>query len=178
MPVHIKSFSNWSMSVNVPRIDTGIGLAAVLSRDRLDSNEVIDAALQMQEAFVKMSSKEAAMKALRARTRPQRVFKPGDIVYVYRVLRKRKSVRENDVSTVPKPSKKAAWIGPGHVLALEGSVVWINMFGELWLQMSRLERRPRWKGGELWRNAGAAESEEECKQTRIPGCYNGGGRDS
>jgi len=27
--------------------------------------------------------------------------------------------------------RKAAWVGPGHVLAMEGSVVWIKMFGEL-----------------------------------------------
>eukprot|EP00435_Cladocopium_sp_Y103_P063446 s1441_g25.t1 len=115
----------------------------------LMSDELIDPALQMQdtsedfdrtlelrqlaqEAFMKMSSQDAAARALRARGRPQRVFKPGDVVYVYRVLRKKKSVRGDDVSAVPKPGKKATWIGPGHVLALEGSVVWINMFGELW----------------------------------------------
>lgn len=28
--------------------------------------------------------------------------------------------------------RKATWVGPGHVLVPEGSVVWINMFGELW----------------------------------------------
>eukprot|EP00435_Cladocopium_sp_Y103_P043622 s1741_g12.t1 len=28
--------------------------------------------------------------------------------------------------------RRPTWIGPGHVLAMEGSIVWINMFGELW----------------------------------------------
>lgn len=116
----------------------------------LMSDETIDPALQAngnsdafdklleirqiaQEAFMKMTSKEAAAKTLRARPRLQRTFRAGDLVYVYRVLRRKKTVRGFDeAERGPRVGQKATWVGPGHVLALEGSVVWINMFGELW----------------------------------------------
>lgn len=104
-----------------------------------DTTEEFDRLLQLrkiaQDAFVKLSSAEAASKALRARSRPQRIFKVGDIVYVYRLLRKKKSVKGVDVDEVKErgAARKATWVGPGHVLAImEGSVVWINMLGELW----------------------------------------------
>ena len=87
-----------------------------------------------QKAFLKLSCKEAAQKALKARPRMQRVFKSGEVVYVYRVLRRKKSVHGHE-GPAPRGSgvgQKATWVGPGHVLAMEGSVVWINMFGELW----------------------------------------------
>ena len=116
----------------------------------LMSDETIDPALQAQgtsdafdklleirqvaqEAFMKLASREAAAKSLKARPRLQRTFRSGDLVYVYRVLRKRKTVRGHDeAERGPRVGQKATWVGPGHVLALEGSVVWINMFGELW----------------------------------------------
>ena len=50
----------------------------------------------VQEAFVKVASKEAAAKALKARPRIQRTFKVGEAVYVYRVLRKKKSVQGHE----------------------------------------------------------------------------------
>ena len=73
----------------------------------LMSDEVLDPALQTQdttdefdrmltlrklaqEAFMKLSCQRAADKALKARPRLQRVFKAGDLVYVYRVLRQRR----------------------------------------------------------------------------------------
>ena len=113
----------------------------------LMSDETIDPALQSQtqtdefertlemrrvaqDAFMKLSSKEAAARALRARPRIQQEYKSGDLVYVYRTLRRRKAVRHGPAAR-PAPLK-AKWIGPGQVLALEGSVVWINMMGELW----------------------------------------------
>ena len=86
-----------------------------------------------QQAFVKVSSQDAAAKALKARPRVHRSFSPGDVVYVFRSLRKRKGVRgEAGAQRGGGLGRKASWIGPGHVLATEGSVVWINMFGELW----------------------------------------------
>eukprot|EP00435_Cladocopium_sp_Y103_P071079 s134_g36.t1 len=116
----------------------------------LMSDEVLDPALQVQhvsdafdrtlelrqiaqDAFMKLACKEAAAKSLRARTRIQRVFKAGDIVYVFRVLRKRKKVHgQPEAERGHGVGRRASWIGPGHVLAMEGSVVWLNMFGELW----------------------------------------------
>ncbi len=86
-----------------------------------------------QEAFVKLASKEAAAKALKARPRIQRTFRAGEAVYVYRVLRKKKSVQGHDSGERGHGvGQKASWIGPGCVLAMEGSIVWLNMFGELW----------------------------------------------
>ena len=87
-----------------------------------------------QKAFLKLSCKDAASRALKARPRIQRVFKTGEVVYVFRVLRKKKSVRghEGPVARGSGVGQKATWVGPGHVLAMEGSVVWVNMFGELW----------------------------------------------
>ena len=86
-----------------------------------------------QQAFVKVSSQDAAAKALKARPRVHRSFSSGDVVYVFRSLRKRKGVRgEVGAQRGGGLGRKASWVGPGHVLATEGSVVWINMFGELW----------------------------------------------
>lgn len=86
-----------------------------------------------QEAFVKLASREAAAKALKARPRIQRTFKAGEAVYVFRVLRKKKSVQGHDAGERGYGvGQKASWIGPGFVLAMEGSIVWLNMYGELW----------------------------------------------
>eukprot|EP00435_Cladocopium_sp_Y103_P039402 s1944_g10.t1 len=87
-----------------------------------------------QEAFMKVACQEAAARALKARTRLQRSFKAGDLVYVFRVLRQRKIVRghEGPKERGPGLGRKATWVGPGYVLATEGSVVWVNMMGELW----------------------------------------------
>ena len=87
-----------------------------------------------QEAFMKVACQEAATRALKARPRLQRSFKAGDLVYVYRVLRQKKSVRghEGPKERGPGLGRKATWVGPGYVLATEGSVVWVNMMGELW----------------------------------------------
>ena len=118
----------------------------------LMSDEMLDPALQMQftsddfdrtlelrqvaqDAFVKLASKDAAVKSLRARTRAQRIFKSGDVVYVFRALRKKKKKKIHGAPAAergPGMGRRPLWIGPGHVLAMEGSVVWINMFGELW----------------------------------------------
>ena len=86
-----------------------------------------------QDAFMKVASHQAAAKALRARPRQQRSFQAGDLVYVFRSLRKRKTVRgDQQAQRGTGLGRKATWIGPGAVLAMEGSIVWVNMFGELW----------------------------------------------
>ena len=81
-----------------------------------------------QEAFVKANSRDAARRAMRARPRTQRSWKPGDLVYVYRILRERRRVDGGG----GRITRKAVWTGPGTVLSMEGAVVWINMMGELW----------------------------------------------
>lgn len=114
------------------------------------SDEEIDPALQSQnnteafqrllefrqiamEAFAKVSSREAAAKALKARPRVQLAFSAGDVVYVYRVLRRQKTVHGAPrANTGHGMGRKATWVGPGYVLATEGSVIWVNMMGELW----------------------------------------------
>eukprot|EP00435_Cladocopium_sp_Y103_P070319 s238_g35.t1 len=124
----------------------------------LMSDEILDPALQVQDvseefdrtlelrqiaqdAFVKLASKDAAVKALRARSRAQRVFKTGDVVYVFRSLRRKKQVHQRpEAERGLGIGRRATWIGPGHVLAMEGSVVWINMFGELWKAASEQVR--------------------------------------
>eukprot|EP00435_Cladocopium_sp_Y103_P071135 s185_g36.t2 len=115
----------------------------------LMSDEALDPALQVQgssddfqklmemrriaqEAFVKVASQDAAAKALKARPRGHYTFKAGDVVYVYRALWRKKSVRGHLPQRGAGIGRRATWIGPGHVLAMEGSIVWINMFGELW----------------------------------------------
>ena len=86
-----------------------------------------------QDAFMKVASHQAAARALKARPRLQRGFQAGDLVYVFRSLRKRKTVRGHQQAQRGSGlGRKATWIGPGSVLAMEGSIVWVNMFGELW----------------------------------------------
>ena len=143
--------------VRQPRTDSQIDQASVQHRGRLDtghgcpssllSDEAIDPALQSQghtdefektlemrrvaqDAFMKLSSREAAARALRARPRIQENYKSGDLVYVYRTLRRKKALRHG--AAARSSPLKAKWVGPGQVLATEGSVVWINMLGELW----------------------------------------------
>eukprot|EP00435_Cladocopium_sp_Y103_P059905 s740_g21.t1 len=83
-----------------------------------------------QNAFMKLSCKEAAARALKARPRVQQTYKAGDLVYVFRVLRRQKALRHGEGPRRGQPKSK--WVGPGKVLAVEGAVVWINMLGELW----------------------------------------------
>ncbi len=74
-----------------------------------------------QDAFMKVASHQAAAKALKARPRIQRTFQAGDLVYVFRSLRKRKSVRGHQPAQRGLGlGRKATWVGPGAVLATEG----------------------------------------------------------
>ena len=148
------------------------------------SDEAIDPSLQVQnssedfmklmemrrvaqEAFMRVSSQEAAAKALKAKPRAQRVFHAGDVVYVYRALRKKKSVRGHLPQSGEGLGRKAKWVGPGHVLALEGSVVWINMFGELWraaVEQVREATNMERLGAEIL-NEGFKEMQERLKRS-------------
>lgn len=102
----------------------------------LMSDEFLDPALQLQNTSDEfdhlLELRRLAQEACVARSRVQRIFKAGDVVYVYRALRRKKSVRGLSAARGHGLGRKATWVGPGHVLVPEGSVVWINMFGELW----------------------------------------------
>lgn len=73
-----------------------------------------------QEAFVKLSSVEAASKALRARSRPQRILKTGDVVYARGLLQEEEGTWCFEASHADR------------VLAMEASCVWVSVLGELW----------------------------------------------
>ena len=62
-------------------------------------------------------------------------------MYVFRSLKRKKQVHSQGQSERGVGvGRKVAWIGPGHVLAMEGSIVWVNMFGELWKAASEQVR--------------------------------------
>ena len=107
---------------------------ALTSDDPLDPKLVVNAAgesmsrtLAMRqsamEAFLRCTSKEAVMRAKNARTRVQRDFQIGEVVYVYRVPLKRRGDEDH---------RRPKWVGPGSVIMTEGANVWLNMRGELW----------------------------------------------
>ena len=128
-----------------------------------------------QDAFMKLNCSEAAVKALKARPRLQREFKAGDVVYVYRALRKRKTVHGGNAVRGGGMGRKATWVGPGHVLALEGSVVWINMLGELWraaVEQVRMASSTEKFGSEL-----IAEHCEEMQERLKRSAHRSGYRD-
>ena len=78
------------------------------------------------EEFMKHSSKEAIMRAERARPRVSKHFEPGAKVFVFRKPLPR---RGDDVE---REHRRAVWCGPGVVILQENSNVWISMRGELW----------------------------------------------
>ena len=128
-----------------------------------------------QNAFMKMNCGEAAVKALKARPRIQRTFKAGDVVYVYRALRKRKTIHGGGAVRGGGMGRKATWVGPGHVLALEGSVVRINMMGELWraaVEQVRMASSTEKLGSEL-----IAEHCEEMQERLKRSAHRSGYRD-
>ncbi len=128
-----------------------------------------------QNAFMKLNCSEAAVKALKARPRAQRFFKPGDVVYVFRALRKRKTIHGGAAVRGGGMGRKATWVGPGHVLAMEGSVVWINMLGELWraaVEQVRMASSTEKLGSEL-----IAEHCEEMQERLKRSAHRSGYRD-
>ena len=73
-----------------------------------------------QEAFVKANAHRVAQKALKARPRVQRDWKPGDLVYVYRVMRQRRTVSGGGGRVARRCGQ-----------VREGAILWVNMMGEL-----------------------------------------------
>lgn len=128
-----------------------------------------------QNAFMKMNCQEAAVKALKARPRVMRSFVAGDLVYVFRSLRRKKAVHGGAVTRGGGIGRKASWVGPGYVLAVEGSVIWINMLGELWraaAEQVRLATSCEKLGSEV-----IAEQAEEMQERLKRGSHRAGYKD-
>ena len=73
-----------------------------------------------QQAFIKHATQTAAGRAVHARPRKQQIFTAGDLVFVFRALRKPKSVRGHTQPGRARVAPRAKWVGPGSVLATEG----------------------------------------------------------
>ncbi|CAE7929920.1 RE2, partial [Symbiodinium sp. KB8] len=72
-----------------------------------------------QKAFAEVNNSEAIRRALRARPRTAKTFRPGDIVFVWRTWR-------------AQGVRRACWTGPGVVVLPEGANAYVNMKGRLW----------------------------------------------
>ncbi|OLP86861.1 Copia protein [Symbiodinium microadriaticum] len=114
---------------------------SLLSDDHLDPSLVIQSSGEemrrvleirkaAQEAYMKSQVETAITKAKNARVRIQVEFLPGETVYVYRQPKERK--RRHVMTPEAHESRKATWVGPGVVLAVEKPSLWISMKGELW----------------------------------------------
>ena len=114
---------------------------SLLSDDHLDPSLVIQSSGEemrrvleirkaAQEAYMKSQMETAITKAKNARVRIQVEFLPGETVYVYRQPKERK--RRHVMTPEAHESRKATWVGPGVVLAVEKPSLWISMKGELW----------------------------------------------
>ncbi|CAE7544937.1 Top3a, partial [Symbiodinium necroappetens] len=114
---------------------------SLLSDDHLDPSLVIQSSGEemrrvleirkaAQEAYMKSQTETAITKAKNARVRIQVEFLPGETVYVYRQPKERK--RRHVMTPEAHEGRKASWVGPGVVLAVEKPSLWISMKGELW----------------------------------------------
>ena len=72
-----------------------------------------------QKAFAEVNTSQAVQRAMRARARTQKTFRPGDVIFVWR------SWRAQGV-------KKQAWVGPGVVVLPDGPNCYVNVKGRLW----------------------------------------------
>ena len=84
-----------------------------------------------QKAFVEVNAKTSMRKALLGRPRPWENYEAGDLVYVYRVPKARRT-KTGAKETFEIASNKAMWVGPGTVVVPDGANLWISMMGELW----------------------------------------------
>eukprot|EP00435_Cladocopium_sp_Y103_P018800 s2487_g4.t1 len=84
-----------------------------------------------QKAFVEVNAQVAVKKALHARPRTWENYEAGDLVYVYRVPRARKT-KSGGKEIHEIATNKSMWVGPGTVIAPDGANLWISMMGELW----------------------------------------------
>ena len=114
---------------------------SLLSDDHLDPSLVIQSSGEemrrvleirkaAQEAYMKSQMETAITKAKNARARIQVEFLPGETVYVFRQPKERK--RRHVMTPEAHEGRKASWVGPGVVLAVEKPSLWISMKGELW----------------------------------------------
>ena len=85
-----------------------------------------------QKAFIEHNAQEAKRRIEKGRARVPQEFTTGDYVYVYRVPRQKKRKHEGSLPSNEKTPNKATWIGPGTLIAIDGSSLWVSMFGELW----------------------------------------------
>ena len=95
---------------------------------------------------------------MKARPRGHYSFKAGEVVYVYRALW-RKKPRTHIPQRGAGLGRRATRVGPGHVLAMEGSIVGINMFGEFWRAAAEQVR-----GATNMEQLGAEIINEECEE--------------
>ena len=84
-----------------------------------------------QKAFVEVNAQVAVKKALQGRPRVWEDFQAGDLVYVYRVPKARKT-KSGGKEIHEIASNKSTWIGPGTVIVPDGANIWVSMMGELW----------------------------------------------
>ena len=73
--------------------------------------KILKAKAAAQRAWAETNCSTVLRKALRARPRTQKMFKPGDVVYVWR---------------------HKAWEGPGVVILPEGANCYVNVKGRMW----------------------------------------------
>ena len=84
-----------------------------------------------QKAFVEVNARTSMRKALHGRSRTWQNYEAGDLVYVYRVPRARKT-KSGAKEMYELATNKATWVGPGTVIVPDGANLWIAMMGELW----------------------------------------------
>ena len=84
-----------------------------------------------QKAFVETNARKAITRTLNSRGRTVAEFKPGDLVYVFRVHRQRKR-RDGGQDLADQARNKPTWVGPGTVIMEEGANLWISVWGQLW----------------------------------------------
>ena len=111
-----------------------------------------------QKAFIEHNAKEATKRIMNSRGKSTQEFKPGEYVYVYRMPRIKKRKHDMHPEQVEKVLQKNTWIGPGTVLVVDGSSLWISMFGELW-RAAREQCRPATN----IEKAGVEEAMQDCK---------------
>ncbi|CAE6919208.1 unnamed protein product [Symbiodinium sp. KB8] len=92
---------------------------AALLGDGPEIQKKVAARTAAQKAFAEVNNSQAIRRALRARPRTTKVFRPGDIVFVWRTWRS-------------QGVRRACWTGPGVVVLPEGANAYVNMKGRLW----------------------------------------------
>ena len=79
-----------------------------------ESKKIREAACQ---AHASVSIRDRIDEAVTARFRRPETFKPDDVIMVWKVQ---------------VPSKRGKWVGPGVIISVHHSSVWVSMRGSLW----------------------------------------------